>query len=232
MIVGVYGKDSTPQQKKEILWDFASTWQKRNPNLIMIGCYYHYDEIDPVTKRITEQHLHIDYVPVAQCERGMKLQNALDRGLGQQGIECGTSIHETRQILWEKRENAYLEELCRQRGIEVQHEEFSRPHLHTSAYKRRMIAKENRELQEQNKALQEEAKKQQEINEKNQRALQNQVTAYRQREAEMEQMAKKLAYAEAKLEELKDDYVTESFGNMRQFATPEAIEAKRKELDF
>ena len=218
MIVGVYGAEVSERTQRQILWDFANGWKDRNPNLKMVGCYYHADEEG-------QPHIHIDYIPVAECSRGMRLQNSLARALEQQGIESGASIHETSQILWEKRENRVLQNLCEEKGIEVQRGGTYRGHESTSAYKQRLLAEENQRQKEQNA-------RQQEINEKNQRALQNQVTAYRQREAEMEQMAKKLAMAEAKLEELKDDYVKESFGSMRQFATPEAIEAKRRELDF
>lgn len=228
MIVGVYGEDSTRQQKKEILWEFATDWKRRNPNLIMIGCYFHDDERDPITGRRTEMHLHIDYVPIAQCDRGMKLQNALDRGLMQQGIECGTSIHETRQINWEKRENAYLEELCNQRGIEVQHEDFSRPHLHTSAYKRRMIAKENRELQEENLKLRETNEKQREVNTKNNKILSKQVEKYKSLQEELQHMQKSLQKGQEELAKMKDEYIDK----LHTYASKEAKEQFKRGLEW
>lgn len=218
MIVGVYDESIDEKTKKQILWDFAKGWKERNPNLAMVGCYYHDDEEG-------QPHIHIDYIPIAQCDRGMRVQNSLDRALGQQGVECGTSIHETRQIRWEQRENKVLEELCQARGIEVQHSEFYKGHESTSAYKQRQIAKENRELQQENK-------RQQEINEKNQKALQKQVAQYNKQKEEIEYMKRQLAYAQAKLNELKDEYVDESFGNMKQFATKETLEEKKRELDL
>lgn len=218
MIVGVYEEGLSEQTQKQILWDFANGWKDRNPNLKMVGCYYHADEEG-------QPHIHIDYIPVAECSRGMKIQNSLARALEQQGIESGTSIHETSQILWQKRENQVLQNLCEERGIEVQRGGTHRGHENTSAYKQRLLAEENAKQREQNA-------RQKEIYEKNQRVLQNQAMAYKKQQEEMEKMAQKITHAEQKIEALKDAYVSESFGNLRQFATPEAIEEKRRELDF
>lgn len=44
---------------KKILKDYVQDWKRRNPNLEMIGAYYHNDE------QGKQPHVHIDYVPVA-----------------------------------------------------------------------------------------------------------------------------------------------------------------------
>lgn len=139
MIVGVYGEDSTPEQKKEILKEFAKDWKQRNPNLVMVGCYWHNDEEG-------EQHIHIDYIPVYRSNKGLRLQNGLNKALEQQGIAQGESIHETRQILWEKRENAYLELLCEEKGLEVKRSKETRQHESTREYKLRQSEQEKEEL--------------------------------------------------------------------------------------
>ena len=147
MIVGVYDKNLDDKSKREILREFANTWSKRNPHLPMVGCYYHNDEEG-------EPHIHIDYVPVAtNFERGMKVQNSLTRALKQQGIESGASIHETPQILWEKRENGYLEELCNAKGITIEHSDTYRGHESTSAYKNHKLNEENAKLKAENEKL-------------------------------------------------------------------------------
>lgn len=214
MIAGVYGDDLSQQQKKEILWEFANGWKERNPNLKMIGCYWHNDEPG-------EQHIHIDYIPIALCDRGMKLQNSLDRALGQQGIEQGESIHETRQILWEKRENEYLEKLCNEKGAEVKRCQYSRRHEDTSAYKRRMINHENRELMETNK-------KQQEINEKNNKALQSQVKKYNEIKKELQQLQESIEKGKKELLKLKDEYVDE----IHKYASKDAKEQFKRGLEW
>lgn len=115
MIVGVYDKSVSTETKKEILKDFVDGWKERNPNLELIGAYFHADEEG-------EPHLHIDYIPVARnCKRGMETQTALVKALEQQGIVPGETMKETSQILWEAKENQHLESLCNSRGIKVEH---------------------------------------------------------------------------------------------------------------
>ena len=201
MIVGVYGEDSTEQQKREILFQFAKDWQKRNPNLKMVNCSYHHDEEGK------DPHIHITYIPMAQCDRGMKVQNSLSRALVQQGIEKSSSIHETPQILWEKRENAYLQQLCEERGIAVQHSEFYKGHESTSKYKQRQLTKENEKLKEENKALEEKTK-----------SLEERVQALEQ----------SILRGEKALAKVKGDYVDE----VHQFASEDAKEHFKRELEW
>jgi len=100
---------------KEILMSFISDWKRRNPSLELIGAYIHADE--------ATIHAHLDYIPVATGYiRGMHTQNGLDKALRQQGFD-GKTASLTPQILWEKRENAYLEQLCTERGFTVIHPE-------------------------------------------------------------------------------------------------------------
>ena len=128
MIVGVYG--GIPEDAcKSILSDFVNDWEKRNPNLELIGAYYHADEEG-------EPHVHLDYIPVARgYTRGMEVQNGLVKALGQQGFEKQGKA--TAQILWEQRENQALEQICMEYGIEIEHPQKNKgvEHLHTEAYK-------------------------------------------------------------------------------------------------
>ena len=131
MIVGVYpekGKFIDEDIQKEILKEFTDGWQERNPNLELIGAYYHADEQG-------EPHVHIDYVPVAHgYTKGMETQTGLVKALGEQGFEKVGKL--TAQIQWEKRENNHLQKLCEERGLIVEHPlEENRQHLETSVYK-------------------------------------------------------------------------------------------------
>lgn len=139
LIVGVYGDDSTPEQKEEILKQYAKEFEERNPNLRVVGIFFHDDERDPETGRRTEKHLHIDYVPFYHSKKGLGVQQGISKALAEMGIEEGASIHETRQINWEKRENAYLEQLCNEQGIKVEHPQRDskekKRHLETDIYK-------------------------------------------------------------------------------------------------
>lgn len=131
MIYGVYGKDVSEENKKEILQEFFRTWKERNPSLEVVGAYYHADEQG-------EQHVHVDYVPVGKgYSKGMSVQNGLNKALEEMGFRTITKA-ETAQIQWERRENKYLEQLCRQRGIDVERpKDGKREHEEKEEYQNR-----------------------------------------------------------------------------------------------
>lgn len=134
MVIGVYGKneDGSPicseEQGKEIMRQFVENWRERNPNLELIGAYYHADEEG-------EPHVHLDYVPVAHgYTRGLETQTGLVKALGEQGFE--KSGKETAQIQWERRENDYLTSLCERVGLRVDHPRAEgREHIDTATFK-------------------------------------------------------------------------------------------------
>jgi hypothetical protein len=99
--------------EKQALIKFSEEWDKRNPNLRLIGAYIHADEPNGTV------HAHIDYIPVAECTRGMRLQNSLDRALQQQGFET-KNIHQTAQIAWQDSEREALCVICKELNIDAQ----------------------------------------------------------------------------------------------------------------
>lgn len=135
MIIGIYGKneDGSPicsaEQGKEIMRQFVDNWQERNPNLELIGAYFHADEPG------AEPHVHLDYIPVAHgYTRGLETQTGLVKALGEQGFEKKGKA--TAQIQWEKRENDYLTSLCEAVGLRVEHpRQEGRQHLTTQEMK-------------------------------------------------------------------------------------------------
>ena len=130
MIIAVGSRDNTVDEETgySVLRAFYNGWKQRNPNLELIGAYYHADE-DGVP------HIHIDYVPVATgYVNGMTTQSALVKALGQQGFHKEGKA--TAQIKWEKRENTTLEKLCNSFGIDVEHPLIEgRKHIETERYK-------------------------------------------------------------------------------------------------
>lgn len=147
MIIGIYPADNeqiTEQTQKEIMHEFVDTWHQRNPNLELVGAYYHADEPGKAP------HVHIDYVPVSRGnKRGMETQNGLDKALRQQG-HSPVSKSVTPQIQWEKRENEVLESLCNKRGFHVEHPQEGKgvEHLHTELYKaKKDLEKANGQLE-------------------------------------------------------------------------------------
>lgn len=149
MIIGVYGKseDGSPicsaEQGKAIMQKFVEDWSRRNPNLELIGAYYHADEDG-------EPHAHLDYVPVAHgYVKGMETQTGLVKALGEQGFEKNGRA--TAQIQWEKRENDYLTSLCEDVGLTVIHPQIEgRKHIETQTFK---LQKQIKELQEETNKL-------------------------------------------------------------------------------
>ena len=155
LIIGIYGKqaDGTPicskNDGRRILRAFVEDWERRNPNLKIIGAYYHCDESVGVNGSQVG-HVHIDYIPVGNgFTRGMIVQCSLSRALEQQGF-ISQGINNTAQIQWEARENQFLATLCSRAGLEVIHGEGGKQHLDTITYKK---IKELQELKEQQQIL-------------------------------------------------------------------------------
>lgn len=129
LIVQIGGKadGGTPDAAVQALKEFYSGWQKANPQLVICGGYLHLDEQSP--------HLHIDYIPLAQCTRGMKLQNSLTRALKEQGfVTKGRS--DTAQMQWEQSERDRFRGICSNLGIDVAAQGVGRRrHLSVDEYK-------------------------------------------------------------------------------------------------
>lgn len=143
MICGVYGQDGLQIDKdvqREILrlyvlgdgTDAHPSWQQRNPGLQVTGIYYHGDEPD------AGDHVHLDYVPVAKCPRGMAVQNSLERALNSQGMKSGKvkvdgqEVFKTAQMQFEAAENAYLQTICEEYGFEIIHPQRGKKSAHKS----------------------------------------------------------------------------------------------------
>lgn len=128
MIIGIYHEPNiSDEEKKAIMKRFVDTWQKRNPQMELIGAYYHADEKG-------EPHVHIDYIPVAKQERGMALQNGFKKACIQMGFENNKGIHLTPQAQWTREQNKYLERLCNEKGIKVEHDVEKKEHLSVREY--------------------------------------------------------------------------------------------------
>lgn len=100
------------EKEKNILKKFIKEWDRRNPNMKLIGAYIHADEQNGTV------HAHIDWVPIGtNYQRGMKIQNGLKRALKQQGFE-GTSRKFNGYLGWQESERAALAAIAREYGIE------------------------------------------------------------------------------------------------------------------
>ena len=212
MIVAIGNRDNTIDEEKGyfILRAFYDTWKKRNPNLELIGAYYHADE-DGVP------HVHIDYIPVATgYVNGMTTQSALVKALGQQGFT--KEGKETAQIKWERRENAELEKWCNAFGIEeIDHPRIEgRKHIDTERYKFQEQAKADIKQMEQERQLAkqqtdlaiQQAKEEQANLDWQREETENLILSVDQLREEKEQLKSKIDKLKKRLKNLKGEVLT------------------------
>ena len=142
-IIGVYPQDTDCPDwlKKAILQEYVKEFKENNPNLHVVGVYYHADEPD------AEPHVHLDYIPVGHFKNyGMEVQNSLTRALKEQGMVLQKADKDkdlawrTAQMQLQDRERDRLDAICRERGLDVEHpvvegKQEAREHLETETYK-------------------------------------------------------------------------------------------------
>lgn len=115
----------------KVLERYATTFQERNPNLYLFNCVLHLDEATP--------HLHIDYIPVAHgYKKGMETRNSLTKALQEMGFAKAVSRKQNETVAWQERERAFLTELCREQGIEIEVFGIQRENLSLPEYKAAM----------------------------------------------------------------------------------------------
>lgn len=144
IIAGIYPQGDLELTEREShdalhLWVFGDgtdeykSWEERNPGLKLVGVYYHADELD------ARPHVHIDYVPVAECSRGMRVQNSLEGALNAQGkvsgkVKCadGQERLKTAQEQFTDAERDGLQAICEEMGLEVLHPQRGKKTRHKS----------------------------------------------------------------------------------------------------
>ena len=135
---------------QKVLEEYAKGFQKRNPNLRVFSSHLHLDESTP--------HLHIDFVPVGEYEKGLKKRNSMRQALECQGITSGHTHKDNNLIAWEKQEREELKQICSSLNIEVSKEKKARGTLSVTEYK---VAQETlkKELAKTSKVLTDQTKK-------------------------------------------------------------------------
>ena len=124
----------------EVLDEYARTFQERNPNLHVFNSVLHMDEATP--------HLHIDYIPVAHgYKTGLSTRNSLTKAYQEMGIGKALSRTDNETVHWQIRERNYLEELCRERGIEIETLGINRDDYTIPEFKAAMRAVEDKEAE-------------------------------------------------------------------------------------
>ena len=125
---------------RDILDEYARTFQERNSNLILFNAVLHMDETTP--------HLHMDYIPVAHgYKTGLSTRNSLTKGLQEMGIAPAVSKSDTETMHWQERERAYISELCKEHEIEIEVLGVDRDSYNIPEYKKAMREKEAAEAE-------------------------------------------------------------------------------------
>lgn len=113
----------------DALTAYALNFEKRNPNLKLIGAYIHMDEASP--------HLHLDYIPVAHgYSRGLKTRNSLARAMREMGFNPESESRKNNSTMaWKENERNYFKKICEDFGLEVEAERKARGSLSVDEYK-------------------------------------------------------------------------------------------------
>ena len=131
---------TTPEGEKaaQILEQYMSTFQERNPKLQVFSAHLHMDEATP--------HLHIDFVPfITDSKRGLDTRVSLKRALTAQGFSGGTR-GATEWNQWVQAEKESLAEVMQEHGIQWEQKGTHNKQLTVMVYKKQEHIREVEEL--------------------------------------------------------------------------------------
>ncbi len=126
---------------RQVLDEYYSKFQERNPNLYIFSAHLHMDEATP--------HLHIDFVPFTTgSKRGLDTRVSLKQALAAQGFKGG-SRGDTEWSQWVQSKKEQLAAVMERNGIEWEHKGTHEKHLSVLDYKKQEREKEVVQLAEQ-----------------------------------------------------------------------------------
>ena len=119
---------------KQILDEYFSGFQVRNPQLKVFSAHLHMDEATP--------HLHIDFVPFTTgSKRGLETRVSLKQALSSQGFKGG-SRGDTEWSQWVQSEKEQLAAVMERHGVEWEQKGTHEKHLSVLDYKKQEREKE------------------------------------------------------------------------------------------
>ena len=115
---------------KNALKEYMDTFQKENPNFIIVNAVIHVDEMS------LSPHLHLTYVPVAVMKRGQRVQNSLNSSLKAMGFETDKTKDEdgiwlTAQMKWQAKERERMVEIAKKHGLSIGYQKGNRTQSRT-----------------------------------------------------------------------------------------------------
>ncbi|MGV3028955.1 plasmid recombination protein [Streptococcus hyovaginalis] len=212
MILTIGNRDNHPSvnEAESVLKEWLEEFQKRNPNVVVFGAYFHADEPDAAP------HLHIDYYYVKrQNRRGLSLQVSQNGALNEQGYfpkkEDGKFVTPQTQFQHDSRE--LLRDIALRRGLTVDKTVRGENHKHldTDLFKKKSeLDKVKSEITKAKQDL-ERIKKDESItrqkaqrNEKRVAEAKAKVASYEDREAYVAQLENENARLNSQNRELKE----------------------------
>lgn len=146
---------SIPRDEQiEILKDMYAKFRQENPNFYVFGAVIHADERSPQDGKLSGIHMHLDYIPVARCTRGLEFQPVLSRAIYQVHGYKTDHVKDTAQMKWQTHMRESLADVAREHGIEIVHKHENREHLEKEQYRLTQQNKEaERQVQEQQRNL-------------------------------------------------------------------------------
>lgn len=166
-LVKAVGQETADKIHKDYLTRAFAVWREQNPSFAVFHASAHLDEIKDGTP-----HLHIDFIPIAESERGLSRKVSMDGALKNMGYERvkGHKYAETPYKLWLSTFRAHQEgkaqEFIESRtelknlGLTVEPSEPSKAsHTEPPDYKLRNLRNAEKRLKEINSEIAESEKK-------------------------------------------------------------------------
>lgn len=215
-----------PKKEIEVLEQYAREFQERNPNLKMFNAVIHLDEETP--------HLHLDYIPFAEYQKGLKKRNSLSQALIQQydlKVDKNNKKDKTGIFAAEKFfeiERTVLKEMCLVAAIELTPSKKSNRDNYS--------VKEYKELQERKEYYQEDILK---LEENLKKKTDNQIDKIKEMlklealKLQNEQNEKKILLKEINIiKEQRDYFKKKNLTRLFELQEKELILAKEKISEF
>lgn len=109
---------------KQCLAEYMTGFAERCPNFFVFNAVLHMDEATP--------HLHIDYIPIAHCKRGLDTQNGIAQALKEMGFGEGKDAISR----WRDSERKVLTDICKRHRLKIAPPEKARGSFEVEEYKR------------------------------------------------------------------------------------------------
>lgn len=107
--------DEEKARNKIILKEFYEKFVSENKNLKVIGCYFHEDEEG-------SPHIHIDYIPFAHYEKGLKLRTSMSKAIEEMDKEQHFKTKGENPLhSWNKKQRMMLENICNKYNVDISH---------------------------------------------------------------------------------------------------------------